>query len=174
MREFSKISPAVWQSARFNNLPSLEGRYLYLYLLTSRHQTSAGCYQLPDGYACTDLGWPIERYTDARRELSEAGLIGFDPEASVVMITRWFKHNPPMSASHLTGIERILERLASDEIRMAAQEALRESWESIEAEKAAKASRGRNRTSGPDKGPNGPPHLNTSYMNRTNGGRDVY
>ena len=48
---FSKISPAVWQSLHFNGLPSDDGDYLYLYLLTNRHQNSAGCYRLPDGCA---------------------------------------------------------------------------------------------------------------------------
>ncbi len=124
MRDYSKISPALWQSARFNNLPSDDGRYLYLYLLTSSHQTSAGCYQLPDGYAFSDLQWPLERYEAARQQLVEADLICFNSETSVVMITRWFKHNPPMSKSHLTGIERVLERIPSDPLREAAQEAL--------------------------------------------------
>ena len=127
MRDFSKVSPAVWHSQRFNSLPSDDGRYLYLYLLTSSHQTSAGCYQLPDGYACSDLQWPLKRYTAARQQLVEADLIRFDSETGVVLITRWFKHNPPMSESHLTGIERVLERISSDSLREAAQEALPES-----------------------------------------------
>ena len=49
MREFSKVSPAVWQSERFHSLPSDDGRYVHLYLLTNDHQNSAGCYRLPDG-----------------------------------------------------------------------------------------------------------------------------
>src|SRR5262245_38681348 len=75
MREFSKISPAVWHSPRFNSLPSDDGRYLYLYLLSSPHQTSAGAYHLPEGYACADLGWSQKRYREARETLIEADLI---------------------------------------------------------------------------------------------------
>lgn len=114
MRDYSKISPALWQSSRFNGLPSDDGRYLYLYFLTCSHQNSAGCYRLPDGYACSDLRWQPDRYTSARDQLEAADLIRFDAATSVVMITRWFKHNPPMSESHLTGIERLLERLPAD------------------------------------------------------------
>jgi hypothetical protein len=113
MRGYSKISPALWDSERFTSLPSDDGRYLYLYLLTSRHQTSAGAYRLPDGYASTDLRWTPERYVEAREQLVQADLIRFDSQATVVMITRWFKHNPPMNASHLKSIEGELEQWAN-------------------------------------------------------------
>lgn len=128
MRDFSKISPALWQSKRFNSLPSDDGRYLYLYLMTNSHQTSAGCYRLPDGYATDDLCWERSRYAQAKQELADAELILFDDAESVVMITRWFKHNPPMSGSHFIGIERTLERLPSQMIRQAALQAAHESW----------------------------------------------
>ena len=141
MRDFSKISPALWHSPRFNSLPSDDGRYLYLYFLTCEHQNSAGCYRLPDGYACDDLRWSVERYASARKQLVEAGLIGFDESCSVLMIARWYKHNPPMNEKHFIGIERILEKLPSGAIREAALIALNESWESIAAEKLTKAQR---------------------------------
>jgi hypothetical protein len=141
MRGYSKISPALWDSERFTSLPSDDGRYLYLYLLTSRHQTSAGAYRLPDGYASTDLRWTEERYAEARKLLVDADLIRFDSQTSVVMITRWFKHNPPMNASHLKSIEGELGRLSSLLLAEAAHSDLQLIQESIEAEKVAKATR---------------------------------
>lgn len=156
MRDYSKVSPALWQSERFNSLPSDDGRYLYLYLLTNGHQTSAGAYRLPDGYACSDLRWPMERYAKARAELAAADLIRFDAETSVVMVTRWFRHNPPMSEKHLIGIERQLERLPSQSIVETALEALRDSWESIQAAKAAKALPPTKPASGPPNSFGGP------------------
>lgn len=141
MRDFSKISPALWQSQRFNTLPSDDGRYLYLFFLTCQHQNSAGCYRISDGYACDDLQWPKERYLNARSLLIAADLIAFDNDCLVVMLCRWFKHNPPMNEKHLIGIERILEKLPSITIQSAAQGALNEAWEAIAAEKLAKAQR---------------------------------
>ena len=138
MRDFSKISPALWQSKRFNTLPSDDGRYLYLYLLTNGHQTSAGAYRLPDGYATNDLHWELSRYLKARHELAVADLILFDETESVIMITRWFKHNPPMSESHFIGIGRMLERLPSQMIWEAASQAANEAWESVKAAKLVK------------------------------------
>lgn len=141
MREFSKISPALWHSQRFNTLPSDDGRYLYLYFLTCEHQNSAGCYRISDGYACDDLQWQNERYLKARSQLIAADLIVFDDDCHVVMICRWFKHNPPMNEKHLIGIERVLEKLPSVTIQKAAQDALIDTWEVIAAEKLAKAER---------------------------------
>lgn len=168
MRDFSKISPAVWQSPRFNNLPSDGERLLYLYLLTSSHQTSAGCYQLPDGYACADLKWELERYRTARQVLVDSELILFDQENGVVMITRWFKHNPPMNEKHFIGIERMLKRLPSDFIREAAHLALNEARQSIESERASRSPRKQNAV---DDAPNAqnegiPGRLHTRFINR--------
>jgi hypothetical protein len=138
MRSFSKISPDLWDSERFTTLPSDDGRYLYLYLLTCRHQTSAGAYKLPDGYAATDLRWTSERYLCARELLVGADLIRIDSQTSVVMITRWFKHNPPMNADHLKSIEGELERLPSLCLAEAAHNDLLMIQESLDAERAAK------------------------------------
>lgn len=168
MREFSKISPALWQSKRFNSLPSDDGRYLYLYLLTSGHQTSAGCYHLPDGYATNDLRWELSRYLKARQELDSADLVMFDETESVIMITRWFKHNPPMSESHFIGIERILERLPSRLIWEAASQAANEAWESVQAARLAKASKSGKALPSATTGPHGaiPDRFQTSFMKR--------
>ena len=139
MRDFSKVSPSLWHSDRFNNLPSDDGRYTYLYLLTCEHQTSAGAYRLPDAYAAADLNWPVERYRKARAELVAADLVKFDSAASVVMITRWFKFNPPMNTSHLKGILHTLHRLPSDVIRGESVAELEAIQAAADAAKAAAA-----------------------------------
>ncbi|HUQ35687.1 MAG TPA: hypothetical protein VM144_04855 [Aestuariivirga sp.] len=166
MRGFSKISPELWDSERFNTLPSDDGRYLYLYLLTCSHQTSAGAYKLPDGYAATDLRWTPERYFIAREVLVGADLIRFDPQTSVVLITRWFKHNPPMNADHLKSIEGELERLSSPTLAQEAHSDLLMIQESLEAEKAAKAARRQKPVHGVPNGFGGPmpERLNTNYL----------
>ena len=143
MRSYSKISHALWQSERFNNLPSDDARYLYLFLLTSSHQTSAGAYRLPDGYACADLRWPPERYIKARQQLVDADLLAFDADCSVIFIRRWFKHNPPMNDSHLKSIEGELGRLSSETLAQIAMAELAEAQSDIEVEKMARANRNR-------------------------------
>jgi hypothetical protein len=166
MRGYSKISPALWDSERFNTLPSDDGRYLYLYLLTSRHQTSAGAYRRPDGYAATDLRWTPERYISARELLVQADLIRFEANTSVVMITRWFKHNPPMNDSHLKSIEGELGRLPSPTLAEAAHSDLELIQESLDAERLAKTARKQKATHNAPTGLSGAitDRLNTHYL----------
>ena len=166
MRDFSKISPALWRSKRYKNLTSDEVRYLLHYLLGNVHQTSAGAYHLPDGYAVDDLGWELSRYLRARQELANADLILFDEAESVVLIKRWFRHNPPMNESHFIGIGRILERLPSQMIFEAASQAANEAWESVRAAKLAKDIKAGKAPAGASNGQQGviPERLQTSYL----------
>jgi hypothetical protein len=129
MRDYSKVSPALWESKRFHAL-SDDGRFALLYLMTSPHQNSAGVYRLPPPYAAADLQWPVERVQAALQELSEADMVTVDPDTDVLLIRRWFKHNPPMNQNHMTGIDRLLQRLPCPTI---AQEAAASAWEAWRA-----------------------------------------
>ena len=44
-------------------------------------------------------------------------MVASDPATTVVMVKRWFRHNPPMSESHMKGILRQCEGLPSKTIR---------------------------------------------------------
>lgn len=112
--KFTKVYPAVWSSQRFMGLASSDAKLLYLYFLTSEHQNSAGAYRLPDGYAATDLGWPIDQYQRLRSELIEAGLIAFDHDNATVYIERWFSHCPMSNEKHATGTRRLIGNLDSE------------------------------------------------------------
>ncbi|HEV2898017.1 MAG TPA: hypothetical protein VGX71_09330 [Pseudaminobacter sp.] len=116
-REFSKVSPAVWRSGRFARLECSTAQVLYLYFLSCEHQNSAGCFRLPDGYACSDLGWLPPKYTESRAKLVSVELVSFDPATAEIYVDRWFKHNPPMNDKHALGTRRIIEAIESDVIR---------------------------------------------------------
>ncbi|CAI2932442.1 hypothetical protein [Aminobacter niigataensis] len=116
-REFSKVSPAVWRSGRFTGLECSIAQILYLYFLTCEHQNSAGCFRLPDGYACSDLGWEPATYTEARERLVRADLVTFDPATEEIYVDRWFRHNAPMNEKHSLGTRRIIEAIESDAVR---------------------------------------------------------
>jgi hypothetical protein len=115
-REFSKVSPALWRSERFTSLES-KGQVLLLYFMTSCHQNSAGCYRLPDGYACSDLKWEIADYQAHRTRLIEADLIAFDEVTLELYIRRWFQHCPPMNDKHAQGTSRLISDIDSDALR---------------------------------------------------------
>ena len=96
----------------------------------------------------------------------EADLIRFDSQTSVVMITRWFKHNPPMNDSHLKSIEGELERLPSLTLAEAAHSDLELIQDSLDAERLAKTAR---KQKAAQDAPNGTgraitDRLNTNYL----------
>ena len=126
MRDFNKVSPTLWQSTRFRGLPSDDGRFLFLYLLTCPHNNSAGCFWLPDGYACHDVGWAQDEYNAALQSLLDADMVDHDAESETILVERWFRHNPPMNKSHRIGIVRQLEKVPSDRLRDKAYAALEE------------------------------------------------
>lgn len=129
MREYSKVAPALWRSQRFMGLPSDDCRYLYLYLLTNQHQTSAGCYELPPGYARVDLAWPMAKVAECMAAVQKAEMIQSDEATNEILIVKWFKHNPPMNPSHRTGTERHARRIQSAALRDATLEGLQSAWE---------------------------------------------
>jgi hypothetical protein len=114
--KFTKVSPALWRSARFKALGD-QGKLLMAYYLTCEHVSSAGAYRIPEGYALTDLGWTASDYRAARLALAAAGLIAFDEETETVYVERWFKHSPPMNPKHALGVMSVIGTIEPDEIR---------------------------------------------------------
>jgi hypothetical protein len=131
MREYTKFSPLLWESARFQNVASDEGRFLFLYLLTNKHQNSAGCYKLPAGYACVDLSWETRKYQTELDGLQLSGMIRIDEVTSEILIERWFRHNAPMNEKHRTGTARVIATIQSRVLREAASNALDAAWAEV-------------------------------------------
>lgn len=121
MRDFSKVSPRLWQSIRFRNLPDDDARYLYLFLLTCSHNNSAGAFRLPAAYAAADLGWTVDRLDKGLGALADGNLIERDQTTEELFVLRWFHHNPPTNRKHLLGIERLISELDSDAVRETAE-----------------------------------------------------
>lgn len=121
-REFSKVSPALWRSARIYGL-SLPLKAVYAYYLTNTHVTSAGCYALPDLYGCADLNVTETEMAAYRSDLMAAGLVDHDADTSEVLIERWFRHNPPMNPKHYKGTRRLVAEIESDRLREKAEAA---------------------------------------------------
>ncbi|RWM06067.1 MAG: hypothetical protein EOR72_32245 [Mesorhizobium sp.] len=135
-RVFNKISPALWASPRFLGL-SDRGKLCFIYFCTNAHVTSAGCYVLPNGYACADLHCDLETYLAMRTEVLEAGMIDFDPDHSVVLIDKWFRHNPPTNEKYAIGTTRRIADIPSEPLRKKAGEALAQ----VEETRVAKLAR---------------------------------
>jgi hypothetical protein len=138
MREFTKLSPTIWTSKVFQALTVRE-RNQFLYLLAGPNQTSAGCCRVPESYACGDLGCKPIDYRNINVRLQDVQLIEFDTETSEVLITGWFKDNPPMNDKHRKGTQKEIDRIQSDQLRSASQAAFDEAWAKYVARQDAKA-----------------------------------
>ncbi len=128
MRDFSKVSPRLWESERFRELESDADRLAYLYLLSNTHQNSIGCYRLPPPYACADLCWDPPKYEASEQALVEGGLISVDDHSREILILRWFKHNPPTNPKHYQGAVRQVKKIQSDTLREVASAELQTAW----------------------------------------------
>ena len=123
MRDFSKVSPKIWRNRDFRALPSLGSQLLFLYLMTSEHQNSAGCFRLPDGYAVHDLGCRPDEYAERLQEIEASGLALIDRETSEVFICGWFDMNAAMNDKHALRITRAIADIESATLRGAVQSA---------------------------------------------------
>lgn len=124
-RDFSKVAPVLWRSPRFRGL-SEAGKIGFFYIITNNHVTSAGCYVLLDGYACADLDWTPDKWIAVRDELVAAGMIDRDPEWDMILVERWFRHNPATNNDHAKGTMKYLAKIDSPRLREKAMEQFQE------------------------------------------------
>jgi len=109
MREFSKITCAVWQSSKFRKLDD-KSKLLYLYFHTSTHANSIGCYYIPVGYISADLGWDNRAIDRAIKGLS-VDLIQWNKTENIVKINRFLKHSPITNKKHAAGAVKLVSSL---------------------------------------------------------------
>jgi len=123
MRDYSKVSPSVWRSRKFTALgDDSDAKLAYHYILSSPHANSAGCYDLPIGYGCADLGWSEDRFRKAIERLSTVGLIAYSEAEKTVLIHNWTTFNPPTNAKHALGILTQLKQASCPALKRQAAE----------------------------------------------------
>jgi hypothetical protein len=91
-----------------------DGRLLALYLLTSHHNTIAGVFRLPNGYATDDMQWETDRVQGAFDELSEAGFAKRCPVTGWVWILNHFKWNRPENPNQKKAARKIVAGVPDD------------------------------------------------------------
>lgn len=64
MRTYTMIQTDIWVEEEFLEL-SEDSRFLLLYLFTTPHSTSLGCFRIPIDYIASDLQWSTERVSKA-------------------------------------------------------------------------------------------------------------
>lgn len=119
MRDYSKVSTTIWRSQKFKELGGDDrSEKLYFYMLTNPHVNSAGCYDLPEGYALEDLKkWNSIAYREAIADLQTANLIAYDRAENTVLVINWLAHNPPTNAKHAINMLKGLAQASSRRLK---------------------------------------------------------
>lgn len=94
MRDYGKVHSQFWASPTIAAL-SDDGKLLALYLMTCQHNTIAGVFRLPDGYAAEDLGWSPERVRKGFAELFANGFANRCETTKWVWVIKHLEWNPP-------------------------------------------------------------------------------
>lgn len=79
-REYGQVPSKLWMGQvvpQFLQL-SVEGKLLYLYLLSCHHSNMAGIFHLRWEYVAVDVGLDHAKVQEARRELEAASLIKYE------------------------------------------------------------------------------------------------
>jgi len=90
MRSYGKVESAFWQNPKVRKLTEA-ARLLLLYIYSTPHGNSVGCFVLPNGYIMEDIGWSLERVSQHVQELVTNGFI--ERSESLLRIVGWFNHN---------------------------------------------------------------------------------
>lgn len=93
MRDYGVVRVRFWSWAKRKKL-SIEARNLALYLLTSPHGNSLGCFRLPMAYLCDDMDTTPKAVEKPMRELQEVGFIRREEVEGWTWICDYLEHNP--------------------------------------------------------------------------------
>lgn len=110
MRDYGKVHTSFWESVSARALTE-DGRYFALYLMTCKHNNIAGAFRLPDGYACEDLQWSIERVSEGFRELFDNGFATRCEVSKWVFINNHLIWNVPDNPNQLKAVAKVAAML---------------------------------------------------------------
>ena len=108
MRDYGVVRVRFWEWAKRKRL-NAEERELALYLLTSPHGNSLGCFRLPMAYLCDDLGKCSDTVTQTVSRLSEIGFLERDEETGWTWIIGFLEHNPIPNRNVGKAVEKQIE-----------------------------------------------------------------
>lgn len=113
MRDFGKVHQTFWSSDTTRGM-SERARLFALYLLTNAHGNMLGCYRLPDGYACDDLGLTPKQVGETVSELFQNGFATRDAKSSWVVVHQFLKWNPLSNPNMVKAAAKLFAQTPAD------------------------------------------------------------
>jgi hypothetical protein len=110
MREYGSVHTCFWTHCAIQSL-SDHAKLLALYLLTGPHTNMLGCFRLPVGYICEDLGWQTEQVFNRLEELADINFARYETSYYWIMISQFLTWNPIENPNQGKSICRLFEQV---------------------------------------------------------------
>lgn len=127
MSLYSKVTRRMWHDAKFRELSAAppNGQTLWLYLLTGPHNGRVpGLFVSGEAAMAEALGWDLEGFREAFREVSAKGMAKADWKARLVWLPKAIVHNEPASPNVILGWRHVVQDMPECELKTAAIEGL--------------------------------------------------
>ena len=95
---YRKIDVRIHNDAKYRRL-SDSAKLLFLTLLTHPNLTSIGAMKMTEAGMAEEMGWSVEAFRDAFREVLKEGLVKYCPEAKFLCLPNFLKYNKPVSVN---------------------------------------------------------------------------
>lgn len=110
MRSYGVIHTSFYTSETTRRLSDRAFR-LAVYLISGPHTSMIGCFYLPGGYVCEDLGWSPETLSEGFRELLAKGFVTRDERLNWVFVTNFLKFNGPENPNQAKAMMKAFDRV---------------------------------------------------------------
>lgn len=100
MARYRKIDTRIWNDEKFRSL-SDDGKLVFFFLLTHPHMTSIGAMRATLPGLAAEIGWDVERLSEAFAEALAKGMAKHDPAASMIWLPKFIRYNEPESPNVL-------------------------------------------------------------------------
>jgi hypothetical protein len=91
---YRKIDPRIWNDRKFRSL-SDDGRLAFLFLLTHPGLTALGAMRATWPGLAAEIGWPLNRWTEATMPAAAAGMVEINADAAYVGLPNFLRYNEP-------------------------------------------------------------------------------
>ena len=116
MRLYGKDETGFWTNPKVADL-STTAKLLLVYLYSSPHSSSFGCFVLKEGYVQADLSLSPKTISKALSELFRKGFVRVDKASQLLWIAGWWGHNTISNPNVALNIVKQIRALPKCELK---------------------------------------------------------
>jgi hypothetical protein len=116
MSRYRKVDPRIWNDAKFRELGD-NAKLLFLFLLTHPHMTALGAMRATPGGLAEELGWTVEAFREAFRQVIAKAMAEHDERACLVALPNFLRYNAPESPNVVKAWVGALDLLPECELK---------------------------------------------------------